>query len=592
MPSIYGNTNTAIDRFSLAVREVLPDATFLQTQAVDPVFESMTTNDGNGDIQNLGRDYIIRRTYTSRIPTGEIQGDNLSGYRTLLGGDMQAMAGTKFAKPAASQAAIGYPNGLNGMMARSHRLNIPMYAMRGGLAMGMGLARLDALGANTLDLMAPYVEGFALNWARRVCNGFYANPAQGYRLAALPVGNFFIVSAGGSAAGDYILEFAPADGVTHRFSRGDQVDIWHIGDGTAASIASATRVNQTGTAQEKRVLVVVDDVDDINGKVFLRLVTAGSKNLLAEDGTTVDPLVNDANNAAAPISYLLALAATSLAGDTRTVSGATSARQFIVTPAHIRRTDGGSPSGFFGIASWRDWAKWGEYTAAAPVANDRYLLGANAHNDGGNANETGRIDVAERREFRSAYFPAFGSPTEQAFNRVFERIGNWTARYGHQFDTAIMSEGIKTAIYENRRVRETIVRGAGPASLGGMGLNDEFSFSAFGLKITPVVSRWFERGQMLIMRRQGNWAMVSPPTVDGVNRGGGGELGLNASRLPIEFPAPFLTGTDSIRFPVLNNGALTDFTYIPCHAIWQFVPREQIPMVLIDGIDNDTVFGS
>jgi len=269
-----------------------------------------------------------------------------------------------------------------------------------------------------------------------------------------------------------------------------------------------------------------------------------------------------------------------------TVGGASTT--FATWAANIASTDyvvlskqiSGDGATFDGLYGWRDWLKWGGATDA-----DKRLLGSAA-------SATRFIDVTDHTQFKSFHSSNFGPATETSLLRAFETARRGLRRYGNTIDTLIAAPGIWLRTFSGRQAFSEIDRTNRPGALTGLGLTEGFEIQTAMGRVRGFTSDFLESGVVLGIRGGPNWSIMTLPQPAGVRRGDG-RLNPNA-KIPLDFWAPAVTGTDSILLP-LPTGTGSSFykaAQIPGEIIMQMRPTVQIPGMVLEGVTDNVLLAS
>lgn len=537
--------NSLFDTGNTSVRQEIGTSAKELIRAIDPTFAEMFLSSMQNlpSEGNLGRDLRFHREYYGGL-TGVIRGGNQNKSASLYGGATDSYGAKLFNQ----NTFAPFPRAQDGANPKPYGLTTKLYSCETNLMLTLTMLEMDALPANIKQHVTPVLRGFAKQIALWAATSFFADASSQYRLGTFST-DATTITVDESA---YTVTFQPTERVTHKFAVGQPIDLW-------SDSTTRRNVKSGGTADSEtdRVLGFVVDVNHWTNKV--KLAFNGTQSV---DGTSTS------------------FATWIRAGGSAKTDG-TNVVGWFVTYAN---TYGQSPtSGFGGLYSYMDWLKYADYGEA--TAANRRILGANAITD----TDDDYIDVTQHGEFRSGYFNVNGPLTETQFLAHLVTANRALDPLGYYLDTLLAAEGIWLNIFDQQTAQRRVNtdRGGQVASLNAMGLAQGFSIACEGREYKGYTSRFMKRGQILGLRRSNNWALIVPPDGQGTTRNGIPDV---PDRIPVNFIMPALTGTNSIRFPVLDaDGRVTEACQMPAKIRMQWQPMEQIPMCLWDNVSDTFV---
>lgn len=535
-------SNTLFDRDAITIKEIIGNEAEDTLPEMSPFFwdELLVGDEASGF--ELGRDLLFKKRFYGSI-SGVARHDHLDNYSALYG-DPTVSAGYNLQR----QTAAGtWPSGAAGAIARPYGITGRLHAIKFNLWLTKTMMELDAIPANIMHHVVPVLRGFGKLVATEICGSFHADPDQQFRLASLGPsagdGAYIITTA------DRTIRFFPPERTSHRFQVGLPVDIFS--DAT-------TRRNQT--AGGVRIPLWVDSVDPYTNSVVL---TTGSDDTLFDGG-----------------------------GDDWGTIATLGANAYVTEMDQYTATGGVGHRNFY---AWRSWTVWGP-NADGNAAN-RVLRSAaitTTVND--------YIDIRQHAEFRSPHFDVNGPLTERKLLEYLDSMENGFSYWGYDADTVMLARGIVLNMFNQYQSKEIFDRGSTPGALGRvqpMGARGGFSITSMsGKTYTGATNPFLETGTAVVMRRRGNWAIISPPKGAGIQRGGGNGLDV-PSKIPLDFLMPAL-GASSIKWPVqlTSSGdagaeaAVTELCQIPSYTRMQIVPTKQIPAMVLEGITESRMYST
>lgn len=533
----FATTGSIFDRQSNRIQEVLNKSLKVFLAGLDPVWrDSVVTSQGIGNSGDLGRDLKITKLFMGSL-TGVIDPARAYGEQDLYGSTTTSL-GSLMHTQNVTQA---YPSPREGPNATAYRLAIPMKSLVTNLMITLGEKQADATPALIDQVVAPKLTAFARNMAHTLCNYWYLSQNSSYRLAVM-TNTTFITATGASR-----IRFNPANFETHRFTRGQRVDIIFTANGvrsndtSTGALATQTRIS--------RVNLVVESTDPLTNTVTL--IAAVDDFSAFRASTPTGPLAN-----AAALDNVAAL---------------------VYANTTINGSDAGSNT-FVGIAGINSWLKNGNETNT----NGTKLLG-------NESDSTDFIDVNDRPEFKSFKYDVAGALTEYNLKRYLQRVHSAFEPNGNTIDTLVASEGVWTA-YEAQKIGQyRIDRTNRAASITNEGQADGFSFSFEGKTYKGSTSRYVEGGTLYGIKLGGkNWKKYVPPSPAGLSK-----MSQADAYVPFEFVAGALTGTSTNQLPMFaingSDNLVTQASQMPGRIRMQLVPDQVNGMKLV-GITEDRVY--
>jgi len=550
----FATTGSIFDRQSTRIQEVINKSLRVFLAGLDPVWrDNIVTSQGVGSNAELGRDLKITKVFMGSL-TGVIENGRGFGDKDLYG-DLTTTLGPLMHTQQVNQA---YPDPTDGPNASPYRLAIPMRSLVTNLMITLGEKQADATPALIDQVVAPKLTAFARNMALTLCNYWYLSQNNSYRLCNIT--NAVASSITINSVIYYRMTFNPDNQATHRFSRGQRIDlIWTAAskgmrsNDTNAQVVSGT-VTLTGSTRATRVQVVVENVDPLKNEVVLISATnfVGMRSALTTGSGGVTTVITEFNT---DCSVLYA-------------------------NSHLN-TSGQGTNSFTGIAGINSWLKGGSETGGTRPTS---LLGDES-------DSTDFIDVTERPEFKSFKYSVGGVLTEYNLKRYLQRVHAAFEPNGHTIDALIASEGVWTA-YESQKIGQyRIDRTSRVASIANEGQAEGFSFSFEGRTYKGHTSRFVEAGTLYGIKLGGkNWKKYIPPSPKGVTK-----MSEADGYVPFEFVAGAITGTGTNQLPVYTVASgggstlVTQASQMPGRIRMQLVPDQVNGMKLTD-ITEDRVY--
>lgn len=548
----FATTGSIFDRQSNRIQEVLNKSLRVFLAGLDPVWrDSVVTSQGVGNSGDLGRDLKITKLFMGSL-TGVIDPGRPYGEQDLYG-DTTSSLGQLMHAHNVNQA---YPSPREGPNATAYRLAIPMRSLVTNLMITLGEKQADATPALIDQVVAPKLTAFARNMAHTLCNYWYLSQNNSYRLCLTSNAKTLEVAAVGSISKHWKIQFQPASFETHRFSRGQRVDLI-----TSTGLRMNDSVGTLGSQKRStRLQLLVESVDPLQNMVVLV--------------TTTDPA-----------SFFVST--TTAVGGTTNTSAFTAETDFdsvsvVYANTSINASDAGSNT-FVGIAGINSWLKNGNETST----NGTRLLG-------NEADSSDYIDVNDRPEFKSFKYDVAGVLTEYNLKRYLQRVHSAFEPLGHNIDTLIASEGVWTA-YESQKIGQyRIDRTNKVSSITNEGQTEGFTFNFEGHNYKGYTSRYVEGGTMYGIKLGGkNWKKYVPPSPAGLSK-----MSQADAYVPFEFVAGAITGTSTNQLPMFvttsvsggaNENLVTQASQMPGRIRMQLVPDQVNGMKLV-GIAEDRLY--
>ena len=537
------------------IEEVINKNIDVMLPGVDPVWENMvTSSQGVGPVDALGKDYKILRVFQTGM-TGILESGKPVDDFGLFGDDSTTI-GSRLHRQTLTQT---FPDATTGPNQLPYRLGIPMRSMVSNIMFTLGELQAEATPSFIGQIIAPKLEGFARNIAQTLCNTWYQNQNENYRLAKV-AGS---VTASGS--GPYKVTFTLDNNAIDRFYVGQRLLIVAGGNadqtiGGAANIGLKIR-NQT--AADVVTDVFVESIDELTGEVTL-----------ISEGDVLANGTSSGGNVAVGDLLLMAGAATISSADS---SGVKCLRVSSTSGQDIASA---AASNLTGIAGVNHWLK---------VTGN--LLGADAVSGE-------EVSVTEHPEHRSfKYSNSNALLTEHTLRQLLRRFHAAKHKYGYYIDTLVASDGVWLG-YESTKIgREMIDRTGRLSSLssqgseGGEGFDSGFSFTCDGKTYKGHTSTYVEGNTLYGLRLGGqNWKKYVPPEYSGLSNMDGAP-----GYAPFKFVAGALTGTSTSQLPIFdssgsgNRNLVTEGSQMPGMLRMQVVP-EQFSAMKITDIAEDRIY--
>jgi hypothetical protein len=547
----FATTGSIFDRQSNRIQEVLNKSLKVFLAGLDPVWrDSVVTSQGVGNSGDMGRDLKITKLFMGSL-TGVIDPGRPYGEQDLYG-DTTTSLGSLMHTQNTNQA---YPSPREGPNATAYRLAIPMKSLVTNLMITLGEKQADATPALIDQVVAPKLTAFARNMAHTLCNYWYLSQNSSYRLCTTSNAEVIRVASAGSVATHWKIRFNPANFETHRFTRGQRVDLIVPATGVRSNDSTGTIGSQSRTSRRQ---LIVENVDALQNRVTLV--------------TPNDVYTDFFDKAGSPAAVGTGAVPTTWTAETDFDSMAV-----VYANTTINGSNAGSNT-FSGIAGINSWLKNGNETNT----DGAKLLGAEA-------DSVDFIDVNERPEFKSFKYDVAGVLTEYNLKRYLQRVHSAFEPNGNTIDTLIASEGVWTA-YEAQKIGQyRIDRTNRAASITNEGQADGFSFSFEGKTYKGSTSRYVEGGTLYGIKLGGkNWKKYIPPSPAGLSK-----MSQADAYVPFEFVAGAITGTSTNQLPMFaisgSDNLVTQASQMPGRIRMQLVPDQVNGMKLV-GITEDRVY--
>ena len=527
MPAKFSPTGALFDKHSDRIEEVINKNIDVFLPGLDPVWrDTVVTSQGVGPADALGRDMKILKVFMGSM-AGVLEQGNPRNDVALYGDDTTDL-GTRMYLQSLNQT---WPDPLEGPNPAPYRLGIGMRSMMSNIMFTLGELQAEAVPAFIGQVIAPKLEGFAKNIAHTLCNYWYVNQNDSYKLGTVAT----VTQTDGSAIDGTETEVrVTVDELAYdRFYVGQRIDILD----TAANYRHNDTAANGSQTSSTRLKVFVSKIDELKGYVYLVSDTTA----FHSDGATAHT-TGDGN--------LLVYAGSHDAGAS-------------------------SPVAATGIAGINSWLKGGS------GSNDNYLLGEERDTN----NE---IDVTAHPEFKSFTKGSVGTLTEHKLRQYLRRFHNAKNKHGQYIDCLIASDGVWLAYEATKIGRERLDRTGKLSSLSSEGSQEGFSFTMDGRTYNGYTSTYVEDGTVYGIRKGGNnWKRYVPPTPSGYTKFDKAE-----SFIPFNFIASALTGTGTNKLPIYDSSAsgnrnmVTEGVQMPGILRMQLVPDQPAGMKLT-GVTTD-----
>ena len=539
MPTV----GTFLQRKQNQITEKIGDSVVVMGHGKDPIWRGLSESTANitqMNEQGPSRGYRIRQRFQHRT-AGVIEGGAVNN-QLALQGDQTTNVSDILHQQNAEQV---WPDPTQGANTEVFGLTADLHSFLFNMGISNSELKLDMNDANIARTIAGKFEGAGNLIFDYATNQWYTDSSKQYRLADLPG------SGNGIDASTRTITFEPVNEASHRFNVGMTVDLWSD---------TTTRINETdGTSS--RIPMFVQSVDLFTDTVTLVVSSR------AEDGTAIKPA-----SGATDVDEF----------DDIFTSGKVNG-SFVTFANQFNTNSSPKHQGMFG---YHDFFKFPESTSTDQ--SETHIFGDQAIT----SSDIDFINVLERPEFRSMYYNAGGYLTERDLKHVLSRTKRAFMRNGYTIDTMVAADGIADTFDDQLISKERIDRTDRPSTLN-LGFNGEFQYVHNGTTIAFATSQYLEKDRIIGYRRADNYSIVTTPRLENSNAS---SITENApGRIPLEFVAGVLDGKDSPHMPVqrLRNGVTvpTDMSQLPAQAILQFMPRKQIPGLVIEGITNNRIQG-
>ena len=503
---------------------------------LDPVWrDTVVTSQGVGPADAIGRDMKILKVYMGSM-AGVLEQGHIRNDVALYGDDTDTV-GAKMYLQNLNQV---WPDPTEGPNAAPYRLGVGMRSMMSNLMFTLGELQAEATPAFIGEVIAPKLEGFARNIAHTLCNYWYVNQNDSYKLGTIGA----IVDADdiddGVDAATTRVRCTITEQSFDRFYVGQRIDILKS-DLDYRKNDTAADDSQTSGATSTRLKVFVSAVDELKGYVYLESDTTAFNGggAAAHDTIATDILVY----------------------------------------AESHNLGGGTPTVAHGIAGINSWIKSGD----AGADNTKFLLGADR-------DTSNQIDLTVHPEFKSFTKAVGGVLTEHKLRQYLRRFHAAKTKYGQYIDCLIASEGAWLA-YESTKIgREILDRTGRTSSMMSEGSQEGFSFTMDGRTYKGYTSNYVEDGTVYGIRKGGsNWKRYVPPTPASVT-----SFDRLDGFIPFNFIAGALTGTGTNKLPIYDTASgggisrVTEGVQMPGMLRMQLVPDQPAGMKLTTVTTDNT----
>lgn len=524
-------TDSLFDLHSLRIQEIINRSIHVFLAELDPVWRDLiVTSQGVGNKTELGRDLKLIKVYMGSF-TGVMDSGGAYDYFNLYG-DLTAHMGEQMHFQQLNQT---YPDPTTGPNATPYRLAVDMRSMPANIMMTLGEKTAEATPAFIGQVIAPKLLGFGRMMAHTIANYFFLSQNTSYILCTLTAVSASANVVIGARTVDR-FSFTPNNSATHRFARGQRIDIYPSGTGIRRNDSAAAAVDQTPST---RLNLLVESVNHLTNVVTC----------IAED----DP------------------------------AGVWQGGIFIVGDRIVYANTKllAASNSFEGIAGIRSWAKTGT------GGDDNFLLGSER-------DATDFIDVTIHPEFLSFLKTVNGVLTEHKLRQYLRRCHAAWSGMGHYLDCLIASDGVWMA-YESQKIgMQRLDRTGRLSSLQHEGSEEGVSYTFDGRTYMGYTSTLVESGTLYGIKKGGqNWKKYVPPSPAGVKQNSQTE-----QYVPFEFVAGAITGTGSNQLPIyLSNASATGLTpslvsegsQMPGRVRMQMVP-DTPNMMILDGLTEDRIY--
>ena len=522
---VFSPAGALFDKHADRIEEVINKNIDVFLPGLDPVWrDTVVTSQGVGPADAIGRDMKILKIFMGSMAGVLEQGKPRAD--VALYGDDTTDIGTRMYLQSLAQT---WPDPLEGPNPSPYRLGIGMRSMMSNIMFTLGELQAEAVPAFIGQVIAPKLEGFAKNIAHTLCNYWYINQNDTYKLGTIAT----ITQTDGTATDGSESECrVTIDELTYdRFYVGQRLDILDSA-GSYRRNDSAADASQTSST---RLKVFVSKIDELKGYVYL-----------VSDTT---PFHTDG-----------AAASTSADGDLLVYAGS----HDLGAATSVAAT---------GIAGINSWLKGGS------GSNDNYLLGA--ERDTSNV-----IDVTAHPEFKSFTKGSVGTLTEHKMRQYLRRFHNAKNKHGQYIDCLIASDGVWLAYEATKIGRERLDRTGKLSSISSEGSQEGFNFTMDGRSYKGYTSTYVEDGTVYGIRKGGNnWKRYVPPTPSGYKK-----FDKADGFIPFNFIASALTGTGTNKLPIYStsgaNNLVTEGVQMPGVLRMQLVPEQPAGMKLT-GVTTD-----
>ena len=241
-------TGSLFDHHSTRIEEVINKNIEVFLPSLDPVWrDTVVTSQGVGPADAIGRDMNIMKVYMGSM-AGVLEQGKPHGDVGLYGDDTDTV-GSKMYLQNLNQT---WPDPINGPNASPYRLAIPMRSMMSNIMFTLGELQAEAVPAFIGDVIAPKLEGFAKNISHTLCNYWYINQNDQYKLGTISALYDVTNSNAAIQSSCYELRLTITEASYDRFFVGQAIDIT-TSDGDQRRNDSQADGSQT-TASRLKVL--------------------------------------------------------------------------------------------------------------------------------------------------------------------------------------------------------------------------------------------------------------------------------------------------------------------------------------------------
>lgn len=524
-------TDSLFDLHSLRIQEIINRSIHVFLAEIDPVWRDLiVTSQGVGNKTELGRDLKLIKVFMGSF-TGVMDSGGAHDYFNLYG-DLTAHMGEQMHF---QQLNRTYPDPTTGPNATPYRLAVDMRSMPANIMLTLGEKTAEATPAFIGQVIAPKLLGFGRMMAHTLANYFFLSQNNAYILCTVAATLSVITTITVGSRTVHRFSFSPNNSATHRFARGQRIDIYPTGTGIRRNDSNGVAADQTPGTREN---LLVESVTHLTNVVTV----------IAEDDPTTW------QGGIAIIGDRIVYANTKLLG---------------------------IANDFEGIAGIRSWAKTGT------GGDDNFLLGSER-------DATDFIDVTIHPEFLSFLKTVNGVLTEHKLRQYLRRCHAAWGGMGHYIDCLIASDGVWMA-YESQKIgMQRLDRTGRLSSLQNEGSEEGVSYTFDGRTYMGYTSTLVESGTLYGIKKGGqNWKKYVPPSPAGVTKNSQTE-----QYVPFEFVAGAITGTGSNQLPIyLSNAAasgmtpslVTEGSQMPGRIRMQMVP-DTPNMMILDELTEDRIY--
>lgn len=529
-------TGSLFSTHSVRIEEIINKQIEMFLPGLDKVWEdTIVSNQGVGNADEIGRDYLINKTFMGGL-SGVIEPGGPRSDFPLYGDAQNTALGAKLHLQGVQNV---FPDATLGANATPYRLAIPMRSMVTNLMLTLSELQAEATDAFIGDVVAPKLEGFAKHVSQYLCNYFYISQNTFYSLSSLGAVATTCTALEDSAA-TLVVDTTYSNYAVDRFMVGMRVQFYSSDGATLREVA--------GSGSNSTFFVTA--VDEVSGKIKLR--EAGSLALTTFRASTLQS------------GDLIVFAA----------SKGNSSTPYSASPY------------FTGIAGINSWLKYGDSNGSTDNA-DNCLLGA--ERAGTNSGTSGNINVNVHPEFKSISLSNNGAPlTEHYMRKVLRLFHKAKGKYGMSIDTIIASDGVWLA-YEAQKIgRQYYDRTGRTSSINNEGSSGGFEIECDGRSYSGVTSQYVDANTVYMIKKANNWKRYSPRDIKGTSKDS-----KMPAWVPFRFVGSALTGGSSNQIPIFqvnaNRTFVTEGVQLPGYLRMQLVPDQPVGL-RITSVGEDRIY--